>query len=87
MPVVNTAPSLLSEDLEAQRQQYGTKVVMMIDLMQKTLAKDPTAKFVVFSQWNQLLNYANEALSACGIRCVTRRHHCHPHAWCRKTCM
>ena len=55
-------------------QQYGTKPAAIIKFLKETLARDPTNRIILFSQWHQML----------GLLGATLRKNKIPFAWAPK---
>ncbi|KXS11965.1 hypothetical protein M427DRAFT_147307 [Gonapodya prolifera JEL478] len=59
--------------LDTLREQYGTKVARLIDYVQQTQEEMEDARFLVFSQWDELLHQVGDILKENGV----------PNVWCQ----
>jgi len=58
---------------EDTRSQYGTKIACMVSRVRRLRAEDPTAKVIVFVQWEMLLAKVNKSLTEGGCACLQLR--------------
>jgi SNF2 family DNA or RNA helicase len=60
-----------SSDVDHSR--YGSKIAKIIDELRRIHGEDPTARVLVFVQWNELLLKLEAALTHYGVHCVALR--------------
>lgn len=65
----------VNEDIMRKYGQYGSKLAHIIECLHSIRQSDPTAKCLVYCQWDALLNKVQEALRQHGIQTISLTGH------------